>query len=391
MFSLVAALTEHSLLRADIEVEHGARFSMLSTIRQFASEQLSQSPHRDAVRARHAQMFLELAEGVGRPDRRQRSALDVVEIELDNVRSAFGWFLASEDPDPMADAIWESWWFWWMRGYLKEGKLWADRCLASHHIGREARAHALAARALFAIWSAEYDFAVAALLDAAETARETGDSRTLAYADVAVGLVRAFTASMKEGTETIQRGIATFEKVGDKVGATTGLSAVSWVQGIKRQFDDTDAVLRHALRRARAIHFDVDMGIAESALAQYRMHRGDLKDVYELIEASVEHLAGARHIASTILTLEVIAELGINADEPRTPVSIHAATAAIRSSMGTRVPPHAAARLEQLIERGRQRLGDEFDGAFARGSTMGFSEAVDQGRALLARLRQQAP
>lgn len=37
------------------------------------------------------------------------------------------------------------------------------------------------------------------------------------------------------------------------------------------------------------------------------------------------------------------------------------------------------------------QLGDEFDGAYARGSAMGFSEAVDQGRALLAQLRQPAP
>ncbi|HEU4542793.1 MAG TPA: DUF4062 domain-containing protein [Jiangellaceae bacterium] len=390
IFSAVASLAEQSLLRVDVQVEHGARFSMLSTIRQFASERLSQSAHRDTVRTRHAQKFLELAEGVGSLDRRRRSALDMVEIELDNVRSAFEWFLASEDADPVANAVWESWWFWWMRGYLKEGKLWADRCLATRNIGREARARALAARALFAIWSAEYEFAVAAFLDAAQIADQTGDSRTLAYADVGVGLVRALTTSMSEGTETIRRGIATFEKIGDEVGATTGLAAVSWVQGITRQFDDTDAGLRHALHRARAIHSEVDMGIAEAALAQYRMHRGDKEGVHELIEASLEHLVGARHIASTILTLEVIAELGINTDEPRTPVSILAATAAIRSSMGTRVPPQAATRLKRLIEKGRQRLGEDFDDVFARGSTMSFSEAADQGRAVLARLRQPA-
>jgi predicted ATPase len=388
VFSGVASLAEQSLLRADVRVEHGARFSMLSTIRQFASQRLSESAQRDAVLARHAQMFLELAEGVGRPGGRQRIVLDVVEIELDNVRSAFEWQLGNEDPDPVADAIWESWWFWWMRGYLREGKLWADRCLAAPHIGREPRARVLAARALFAVWSGDYDFAVAAFGEAAQTAREGGDSRTLAYADVAVGLVRALTASMREGTDTIRRGIATFEEIGDEAGATTGLVAVSWVQGITRQFDQTDEVLRRALNRARTIESEVDIGIAEAALAQYRMHRDDTEGVSDLIASSLEHLAAARHIASTILTLEVIAELGMNAGVVEASVSILGATAAIRSSMGTRVPPQAAARLERLIGMGRQRLGDEFDGAFARGATMSFTEAVDHGRALLAGLRQ---
>jgi hypothetical protein len=59
--------------------------------------------------------------------------------------------------------------------------------------------------------------------------------------------------------------------------------------------------------------------------------------------------------------------------------------------MGTRVPPQAAARLERLIDKGRQRLGDDFDTAFARGSRMGFSEAIDEGRGLLAHLRQPIP
>ena len=120
------------------------------------------------------------------------------------------------------------------------------------------------------------------------------------------------------------------------------------------------------------------------------MHRGDTEGVSDLIESSLDHLAAARHIASTILTLKVIAELGMNAGVLEASVSILGATAAIRSSMGTRVPPQAAARLERLIETGRTRLGDEFDGAFVRGATMGFTEAVDHGRALLAGLRQPA-
>lgn len=99
------------------------------------------------------------------------------------------------------------------------------------------------------------------------------------------------------------------------------------------------------------------MGIAEAALAQYRMSRGEAEGVYDLIGASLEHVAEARHIASTILTLEVIAELGIQGGAIRTSVELMAATAAIRSSMGTRVPPQAAARLEQLLATGRQHLG----------------------------------
>jgi predicted ATPase len=386
----VASLVEHSLVRADVHAEHGVRFAMLGTIRQFAWERLDASAGRDAVFSRHARTFLELADQVGRPGGRHRTVLDAIEIELDNVRQAFTWLLASDDPDPVANAVWQSWWFWWMRGYLKEGSLWADRCLEAPQIGREPHARVLAARAMFAIWSGDYDFAVPAVLQAAKVARETGDDRSLGYADVAVGLVRGLTGAMADGLATIRRGIATFDKIADEVGATTGLVAMSWMQGITRRFDDTDELLRHALRRARGIDSKVDMGIAEAALAQFHMSRGDTEGVHDLISASLEHLAEARHIASTILTLEVIAELGMHQGLPRASVEVLGATAAIRSSMGTHVPPQAAARLAQLIEHGRRRLGTAFDSAFGHGSTMSFDDAVERGRSLLGDLRQTA-
>jgi predicted ATPase len=388
LLSAVATLAEHSLLRTDVQVEHGVRFSMLGTIRQFARERLDRSEGRDQVLERHARTFLELADSVGRPGGRHRRTLDTMELEVANVRQAFTWLLASDDPDPVANAVWESWWFWWMRGYLKEGKLWAGRCLATPLTSREPRARVLAARAMFAIWSGEYDFAVPALLEAAGVARETGDDRSLGYADVAVGLVRGLTGSMDDGMATIRRGVATFERIGDDMGATTGFVAMSWMQGITRQFDRTDEVLRHALRRARQIDSVVDIGIVEGALAQFRMSCGETEGVHDLIGASLEHLAEARHIASTILTLEVIAELGIDHGPPRAAVVLLGATAAIRSSMGTRVPPQAAARLAHLIERGREHLGPAFAAAFERGSTMGFDDAVEQGRSLLTALRR---
>jgi len=224
---------------------------MLSTIRQFAWERLDTSARRDAVLARHARTFLEVADSVGRPGGRHRMTLDAMEIELDNVRQAFTWSLANDDPDPVATAMWESWWFWWMRGYLSEGRLWADRCLEAPPIGREPHARALAARAMFAIWSGDYEFAVPALMEAAGVARETGDDRILGYADVAAGLVRGLTGATDDGMDAIRRGVATFEAISDDIGAAPGFVAMSWTQGIARQFEDSDELLVRALCRAR--------------------------------------------------------------------------------------------------------------------------------------------
>ena len=382
----IALLTEHSLLRADVDAELGPRFTMLGTIRRFARDRLEESDRRDRVLERHARSFVALTERVGGPGGRQRAALDAIEVELDNIRAAFDWFVASADPEPVARAMGESWWFWWTRGYVKEGELWADRCLEAPNLGPESRSRLLVARAMFAIWSGEYELAVPAFVEAAETARAVGDRRGLAYTDIGLGLVRAVTSSVADGRELIQRGTASFDVLGDGAGATTGLAALSWVQGITRQFDDTDETLRHALDRARRDGSEVEIGITESALAQFQMAKRNTGSAIDLIARSLDRLSTARHIGSTILTLEVIAELGIAAGETKAAVVILGATASIRSVMGTRVPPDADARLARLMAVARQQSCDDFVVAFQRGARMTFPEAVSQGREVLERI-----
>jgi predicted ATPase len=387
VFSAIASLSEQSLLRADVHVDHGARFSMLETIRRFAWERLEDSPRRDVILERHARAFASLVEDAGRKGGRRPEAMDRIEVELDNVRRAFEWFLDRQDADPVADAMWESWWFWWMRGYLREGKLWADRCLEAPELGAPSRARVLAARAVLAIWSREYELAVAAFDEAREIALRTGDRRSLAYSDVGCGLVHALTGSMDEGTAMMRHGVAAFDELGDETGATTGLAAISWVQAVTREFGDSDDVFCETLERARRNGSGVDMGIAESALAQFRMSRGESEGVVELISSSLEHLAEARHIGSTLLTLEVVAELGLAGGAAQDAVSLLAATDAIRTAMGTSLPPQAAARLEKAVAAGRAQLGDGFQATWERGTNAGFVGAVEGGRKTLAALR----
>ncbi len=387
VFSAIASLTDQSLLLTDVHAGDSARFSMLETIRRFAWERLEESAHHDEVRSRHARTFVALVHAAGRDGGRRREAMDAIEEEIDNVRAAFEWFLDHEDPDPVADAVWESWWFWWMRGYLREGKEWADRCLRSPGLARNTRGRVLAARAVLGIWSREYDLAVTAFGEARKIADEAGDTRSLAYSDIGCGLVCALTRSMGDGTEMIRRGIAAFDASGDETGAITGLAAISWVRAIKRDFGESDAVLLETLERARQNGSDVDMGIAESALAQFRISRDETAGVIDLLASSLEHLAAAKHIGSTILTLDVIAELGLHGGATRESVAILAATEAIRSSTGTAVPPEAAARREVLLNLGRGCLGGGFHDAWELGAKMGFGRAVDQGRVVLRKLR----
>jgi hypothetical protein len=324
---------------------------------------------------------------VGHAGGRRTSSLDAVETELDNVRRSLEQALADDAPDLVARAMWDSWWFWWTRGYVREGKLWSDRCLASPSIDRESRAAGVCARAMLAIWSGEYELAVAGFQEASGLAREFGDVRMSAYADIGLGLVTAVASSVTAGVTLIRRGTTGLEGIRDEEGVASGLAATSWVQGITREFDDSEAFFLEARERAEQVGSDMDLGIIEAALTQYRMSRGETEGVYELIGSSLDHVAGTRHIGSTILTLEIIAELGLAADLPARSLALLQATGAIRSAMGTRVPAQAAARLRQLREVAHERLGHDLHTASAKEpSSPTFADVVDQGRGLLEEL-----
>jgi hypothetical protein len=208
-----------------------------------------------------------------------------------------------------------------------------------------------------------------------------------AYADVGLGLVEALTTSFGHGREMIEHGIATFEELHDASGATTGLAALSWVQAVTRRFDHTDEIQRQAIASSRASGSDIEIGIAESAMAQYAMVSGNRLAALTVAGASLDHLATARHIASTILTLEIIAELGLAAGLTSDAVTLFGATGAVRAAMGTQLPPSARGRLDELTVQTRSALGPhEHTAALDRGGSLTFQEAVDHGYRLIRRM-----
>jgi predicted ATPase len=89
------SLCEKSLLRFSNE-----RYWMLETIREYAAQRLEASGEADAIRRGHAAWYLALAESanlaIERIERGQRYELAI--READNLRSAFVWALAADDP-----------------------------------------------------------------------------------------------------------------------------------------------------------------------------------------------------------------------------------------------------------------------------------------------------
>jgi non-specific serine/threonine protein kinase len=138
VFDGVVSLADKSLVR-HVEAAGSPeglepRFEMLSTIREYALEQLARSGDAPAIHARHAQYYFALAEAA-EPQftgSQQTVWLERLEQELANIRAALAWSLGSAESAErgmrVASALW---WFWRLRGHHGEGEAWVARCLAA--------------------------------------------------------------------------------------------------------------------------------------------------------------------------------------------------------------------------------------------------------------------
>lgn len=113
VFGLVVALADKSLLVADVGGST-SRYRLLEMLRQFASEKLTSSGDRDALRERHAAYYLDFAE-TAEPHIRgadEREWWGRIADEMDNMLAAMEWSVYAARPEVglrIAGALWRYW------------------------------------------------------------------------------------------------------------------------------------------------------------------------------------------------------------------------------------------------------------------------------------------
>ena len=159
------------------------RYSLHETIRHYALERLDESGEAPEVRRLHAEYYLALAEDA-QPrlfGTELQPLLDVLDREHDNLRLALRWSSEATESDVgprLAGALWR---FWQVRGYLREGRAWLERLLATAMPAEptSARARALNAIGFLAFLQGDYETAQPLLAESVEIWRALDDRRGL--------------------------------------------------------------------------------------------------------------------------------------------------------------------------------------------------------------------
>ncbi|WP_293326723.1 helix-turn-helix transcriptional regulator [Mycobacterium sp.] len=141
-------LVDKSLVVAE-SIRGRTRYRLLETVRQYTLEKLSESGEADVVRARHRDYYTAMAARLDAPaGGGYEQRLEQAEIEVDNLRAAFGWSCENSAIE-LALALASSLQPLWLgRGRLREGLAWFDTAFTDLSAPRPGVAAAVRARAL---------------------------------------------------------------------------------------------------------------------------------------------------------------------------------------------------------------------------------------------------
>jgi predicted ATPase/class 3 adenylate cyclase len=227
---LLGRLVDKSLVVMD---ERGAdvRYHMLETIRQYALERLTEAADEEAVRARHRDVHVQLAETAEQRlhGAEQRLWLERLESDHDNLRAALRGALDRRETEPALRLASALWLFWDTRWYVREGREWLDEVLAlagerpPAPPGRRSLARVLDGAAhLRARWS-ELEPTIDLQTRALAVWRELGDTRGIAGALNHLGDQLRQRGDRAGGRARLEESLTLFRELGDKRGIAHAL------------------------------------------------------------------------------------------------------------------------------------------------------------------------
>lgn len=287
----LGSLLDKSLLWREEEPDGEPRLGMLGTIREFGVEQLAAAGEEERMRDRHAAHYLTLAEAA---EPRLVSAdqavwLDRLDKEHGNLWAALQWARetgAVETGLRLAAALWR---FWYVRGYLGEGRVWLESMAAAESGSSAATLAAPLATALGGagvLAKEQADFAAAERLSRASLDLHLagGNVKGIALALNNLGTVAYCQGDYERAATFYADGLARFRALNDPWGIALLLNNAGLVAHAQGEYQRATDLYGESLDLARAMRNEQGIANTLGNLANVAGDEGDYDRAVALYE-----------------------------------------------------------------------------------------------------------
>lgn len=299
----ISSLLDKSMLRQIEEMDGQPRYIMLSTIREYGLEQLVENGEEANLRQQHAAFFLDLAEQAALEGPQQARWLDRLESEHDNFLAVLDWaleILKNEADKPLfnnsirpashlysrylhpgeialrlGSALWR---FWWLRGYLSDGRRRLEATLAQFQPRtsederiwfNEIRVKALHAAGTLAYYQGDFDGAVAFFQESLSLGQTLKSKPIIARALQDLGMVGVQRGDFQSAREQYLQSMVLHQELKNKAGTAASLLKLA---GEEVRLGNFEQALKH-YRESLALWHEVG---DKSSIALTIKNQGEL-------------------------------------------------------------------------------------------------------------------
>jgi tetratricopeptide (TPR) repeat protein len=383
----VDALLGHNLLQQRMGLDGETRFWMLETIHEYAREQLAASGEAATLRDRHLACYVDLAEEAEAqltgPE--QAAWLARLEDEHDNLRAALRWAREAGNQRPeaemlglrLAGALWR---FWFLHGYLSEGRAHLTAALAAA-VGDQtgARARALHGAGILAYFQGDYGAARTLHAEALALRRELGDLSGISGSLNNLGIVAYGQGDYGAARALHEEALALRRQLGDQGGIAGSLSNLGGMAAAQADYAEARVLHEEALALRRALGDQWGIAVSLNNLASVASAQGNYAVARALL---IESLGLRRELGDQRGIVDCLAGLGEGiADRAGSDVTllersarVLGAVAAQLDSLGAVLDPEDRIPYEEHVAALREALGED---RFAQAWRIGQGLSVD--------------
>jgi predicted ATPase/DNA-binding SARP family transcriptional activator len=363
VLAALGSLVDESLVRRLPRPGGEARFAMLETIREYATELLARSGEADEIRRRHCLHLLARAEAAadvftaGDPG---DAFFELFDEERDNLRVALAWAAEADEFELEVRLAAAARWYWVIRGQLSEGRRVFDGILA-RTIGAEKplRALALVHGATFPYRQGDSRLAGELWAEALDLYRELGDADGTARTTAELGAIAVAEADFDRAVVMYEESVELFREQGRTTRLAAALGNLGAIANMRH--DETAAIgyFTESIALCRESGDDDGLAInlhniARTELALGRPDQGRA--------ALTESLALARRLGYREVIaycLSGLAELALLEDDAERAATMLGASRRLFAEIGAALDPGETETQQRIAAAVAERLGPE--------------------------------
>jgi predicted ATPase/DNA-binding CsgD family transcriptional regulator len=304
VFDGIASLLDKSLLSLREQNSEEPRVMIMETIREYGLEMLAASGEMERVLQEHTVYYLRLAENAESELAGSQQALwsERLAGDYDNLRTALQWLLAQIEESEVTSSIAMApelalrlaatlSWFWWVRGYLTEGRNFLERALA---ISENVDASSLKAKVLFstvhiAFVQGDYKQTVVLAESILVFCREIGDKRGIALALDPLGNVAWLQGNITAACAMKEESLTLYRELDDTGHIASSLFSLGLLESSRGEYARAQTLFEESLAIEKTSQNKRGVAHVLSQLAQlFFVILLDLETIRPLIEESLE-------------------------------------------------------------------------------------------------------